>query len=311
MPSRNRNWIDWIVNTGRANLGTKIISIFIAVFMWAIVLGSRNVEVSKDMALELITPQDLVASNEVPDKVTFKLSGPKAFLRAVLDRHEDPIRVNLTGQKPGLVTYRLFSDNIRLPIGVKVLSINPAAILVKLEYVKRRDVPVKVELRGSLPDGFKLGHVSVHPEVVRIKGPESKIDSVTEISTAPIDLSNLRQTLDREVSMDLSRQGVQIDGALPRVQVEVEPISANFRIKNVDIRVLSSYKVRLEESTVSVLVRAMPKDLKQLDRNHIYAVVDLTGKSKGRYVDVPVKVTLPENVGLAKVIPDHVTVTLY
>src|SRR3954463_5722322 len=137
----------WLALT--SNLGTKLISVAIAVVLWMIVLGSRNVEATKEIPLEVITPADIVPANEIPDRIAFRLSGPKAFLRSILDRREDPIRVNLSGAKPALVTYRFFSDNIRVPIGVKVLSINPTAILVKLENLKRRDVPVKVELRGN------------------------------------------------------------------------------------------------------------------------------------------------------------------
>src|SRR5262245_15471930 len=114
-----------------SNLGLKLVSVIMGVVLWFVVLGSRNVEVTKEVPVELITPSDLVPSNEIPDKISFRLVGPKAFLRAVLDRKEDPIRVNLGGARPGLVTYRFFSDNIQLPIGVKVLSINPTAILIK------------------------------------------------------------------------------------------------------------------------------------------------------------------------------------
>jgi hypothetical protein len=110
--------------------------------------------------------------------------------------------------------------------------------------------------------------------------------------------------------LDLQRVNVQLDGPVPRLFVDVEPLSPNFRIKNVDIRVLSSYKVRLDERTVTVLVRADAKSLRSLDKDKVYAVVDLSGKPKGHYVE-PVKVTLPEDVGLVRVIPDKVGVTLY
>src|SRR5689334_22531141 len=97
-----------------SNLATKLISLAIAIVLWIVVLGSRNVEVTKEIPLEVITPADIVPSNDIPDRIAFRLSGPKAFLRAVLDRREEPIRVNLSGAKPGLVTYRFFSDNIRV-----------------------------------------------------------------------------------------------------------------------------------------------------------------------------------------------------
>jgi hypothetical protein len=97
---------------------------------------------------------------------------------------------------------------------------------------------------------------------------------------------------------------------LPRVHIEIDPTSANFRIKNVDIRVLAPYKSKVDEKNVTVLVRAAPKDLKSLDRSRVYAVADLRKKPKGKH-HVPVTVSLPPGIGLIKVIPDKVNVTLY
>ncbi len=293
-----------------SNLGTKLVSIAIAIVLWLVVLESRNFEVSKDIPLEIVTPADIVPANDIPDHISFRLSGPKAFLRAVLDRPEEPIRVNLAGAKPALVTYRFFSDNIRVPIGVKVLSINPTAILIKLEYLKRRDVPVHVELRGVPPEGYRVVSTTIHPELVRIKGAESKVEAVTDLETTPIDVSNLRHPLDREAPLDLSRLGVQLDGPVPRALVDVEPISANFKLNKVAVRVLTPYRYKLDEKTVTVSVRAEPKDIRTLDPSRVYGVVDLTGKPKGTYEE-PVKVVLPEDVGLVKVVPDRVNVTLY
>ena len=212
------------------NLGTKAISVIVALVLWVVVLGSRNVEVVKEVPVELITPTELVAGNDVPEKLAFRLSGPKAFLRSLLDRQDEPIRVNLSAGKQGLNTYRFFQDNIRLPIGVKVVSITPPAILVKLEYVKRRDVPVKLETLGELPEGRKLIHAEVSPPVVRIKGAESRIDSVTELSTLPLDLAGVRESLEREIGLDIARHGVMVDGPLPRVLLEVESVAPNRRM---------------------------------------------------------------------------------
>jgi YbbR domain-containing protein len=257
----------------------------------------------------VVTATDVMPANEIPDRVAFRLAGPKAFLRAVVDRREDPIRVNLTGSKPNIVTYRFFSDNIRVPPGVKVLSISPTAILIKLEYVRHREVPVKVELRGLPPEGYRIVRTTVEPATIRLKGPESKVSAISEVFTTPIDVSNLTESKTVDVGLQIEKSNVQAEGPLPKVTVEVEPVSANFRIRNIDIRVLSPYQSVLDEKTATVLVRARAEDLKSLDRSQVDAVVDLRGKPKGRYT-VPVKVTLPPKIGLVKVIPEKIRVLL-
>ena len=309
MTSRN-HFLEAFVESVTTNFGTECISVIIAIVLWVVVLGSRNVEVTKDIPLEVITPTELVASNDIPDHVSFRLSGPKAFLRAILDRREDPIRVNLSGSKPGLVTYRFFSDNIRVPIGVKILGINPTAIVIKLEPIKHKEVPVKVEVQGAPPEGYRLTHIQVVPETVKIKGAESKVDATAELRTSPIDLSEVRQTTEKEAPFELGHYGVLIDGKLPKVKITIEALAANYRIKNIDIHVASSYKVRVDDKDVTVLIRADAAELKSLDRSQVFGNVDLTGKPKGTY-NMPVKVTLPPNVSLVKVLPEKVTITLY
>lgn len=120
----------------------------------------------------------------------------------------------------------------------------------------------------------------------------------------------MRQPTEKEAAFDLAHYGVQVESRLPTVLVGVEPISANFRIKNIDIRVTSSYKVRIEDRNVTVLVRADPKELKRLDRSVVFGKIDLSGKPKGTYT-MPVQVVVPSDVSLVKVVPDKVTVTLY
>jgi YbbR domain-containing protein len=301
--------VDRFLGVVKINIGAKLFSFFLAMVLWGVVLGSRSMEVTKEIPLEIVTNGELTPANEIPDRIAFKLSGPKAFLRAILDRREDPIRVNLAGAKSGLVTYRFFSDNIHLPIGVKVLSITPSSILIKLEQTKRREVPVQLELRGEPPEGYQLIRSEVRPEKIKIVGAESRVDSVVNISTLPVDVSSIRATGEKEVDLDLERQQVKLEGQAPRVFFQVEPIPANFRIRNVEVRVLSNHRARVEERTISLHVRAESKVLQNLDRSQVFGVVDLRGRAKGKYNEA-VRVTLPDGVVAVKTIPERVNIVL-
>lgn len=300
----NMNW-SWITN----NIAVKAISVVIAIILWSVVLGSRNVEAVKEVPIEILTSSDVVPGNDPPDRVSFKLAGPKAFLRAIMDRREDPIRVNLVGSKPGIVNYRLFSDSIRLPPGIKVLSISPSNFAIRLEYVKKREVAVKLEVRGNPPEGFKLSRAKVVPSTVRIKGPQSKIESISELTTLPIDLSETRQSFEREVAFELGSSGIKVDGDFPKATIEVEAATPNFKLKNIEVRVLTSYPYKLSDKTVTVFIRASAKDLKNMDKGNIYAFVDLRGRRKGRHQEA-VKVKLPDGVSLVRVVPEEVSVNL-
>lgn len=306
----NSQWIVrlWILVSN--NFGTKLIAVLVAMIFWGIVFGSRNIEATKEVPLEVITSSDVAPVNEIPDRIAFRLSGPKAFLRSVVNRVEDPIRVNLVGTQPAMITYRFFSDNIRVPIGVKVLSIYPPSITIKLEHVKSRELPIHLQIQGTPPEGYRLGKVEVKPSTIHVAGPETKVNHLTELQSKPIDISHLKTTLEEDVPLDLAASFLRIEGKWPKVHIEVEPASANYRIKNIDVHVISALRSKVTEIGISALVRASQKDLQLMDRDQIYGIVNLEGRAKGKY-EAPVEVHLPDGIGLVKVIPSQVHVTLY
>lgn len=303
-------WQEQLKDSLLSNLGTKLVSLVIAVVLWVVVLGSRNVEVSKEVPLEILTPPELVVANEMPERLTFRISGPKAFLRSVLDRREEPIRVNLIGNKPGLVTYRFFSDHIRLPIGVRVLSVNPSSVLIKLEELKKREVPLKIITQGTVQPGLVIKSIKATPGTVTIKGAESKLEGITEVPSVPIDLTEISSSLERDLPLDLIRLGVQLEGALPKVRVEVVGHGANYKIRNIEVRVLSSHRAKLDPPRISALVHASPTELKKLDRSKIYAILDVEGKDRGNYTLAPT-IILPPAITLVRIQPEQVNLTLY
>lgn len=292
------------------NAFLKLVSIVIAVLLWVVILGSRKTEVTKEVPLEVVTAEGVVVANPYPDRIRFQLSGPQAFLRAILDRRDPPIRVNLTRSKIGPVNYRFFSDNIKLPIGISVQSIKPNSLLFRLEKEVTKEVPVRITIRGTPPEGYQVIKKSTSPTRVKLRGPRSKISKLGYIYAHPIDVSDAKRTLSAPASFDTRQHGVDLVGEPPEIKVQIKPVSANFRIRNVKIRVLSDFRARLSEKSVTVFVRADTEDLENLDQSKVFAEIDLRGQKKGKYTKV-IDVKVPENIGLVKVMPEKVKVTLY
>lgn len=293
-----------------SNMGLKAVSLGIGVILWFIVLGSRNVEITKEVPIEIVIPSSLTVANEVPDKVAFRISGPKAFLRGILNRKEDPIRVNLSSAKAGLFTYRFFSDNIQMPLGVKVLSINPPAMVVKLEHVKTKEVPVRLVTRGSSPEGYKLEKLELTRSTVRLKGPESKMESISEVKTQPVELGSLREIGDKEVRIDIDKlSGVVLEGEPPRIHFEVYQELSTFRIKGLAIQVRSNRSARAIPKEVSIMVSTTTEQMRNLDRDKIKVYVDAQSRRAGTHM-LPIKVEMPEAFQLIRVLPAKAKVIL-
>ena len=196
---------------------------------------------------------------------------------------------------------------------MNVKSISPTSILLKLERTHQKKVPVRVELNGTPPEGYEITQVKVEPPAVMIKGARARLKTVSEIPTVPIDVTELRQSFQEEAQLEMGRPGVSLpeEAQTPKVTISIQAVSANFRIRNVGIRVLSKYRAKLSRSKATVLVRASEEDLKGLDQSKVFAQVDLRGKDKGKYLRQSIKVSLPDRIGLVKVVPSKVDVTLY
>lgn len=291
------------------NGGLKLVSLLGAVVLWLAVLGSRSVEVSKDLPLEILLPEGLVNANEVPERATFRILGPKAFVRSVLERKDPPLQVHLEYAKSGLLTYRLYPEMLKLPLGVRVVSVHPNSVLLNLESVRTKSVPIRLELRGSVPEGYSLVRAQLSSPQIQIRGPKSRLSSISEVSTVPIDISELKESLRRETLLEPMVAGVTALGQMPFLELDIRPTSANFKLSTVPVEVQSFLKAVVHERAVTLFVRASAEALRDLKPNDVKVVVDMRGKSAGTHW-MDVKVELPPTVAFVKALPERVRVDL-
>ena len=292
------------------HLATKLVALFVAAVLWVVVLSSRSVELTKDIPLETILPSDLIITNELPDRIAFRLSGPKAFRKALLERPELPIKVNLSAAKTGFISYNFTSDDIKLPPGMKVLSISPGSIRIKLEKVKSTKVPVRLDLRGAPAEGYKIIKTQIIPEQVRIKGARQTIGRIKEIVSLPVDISDMTSDYEETLSFDPINTDFKLDEPAPKVFLQIKASVPNFKLKNIAIKVLTAHRYKISSPKITVYVRAPVDMLKSIDHSQVFAEIDLKDKPKGKYT-VPVTVTTPKNIGVVRAVPDQVNITLY
>src|SRR5439155_21594153 len=82
-----------------------------------------------------------------------------------------------------------------LPIDVKtidsrarIVDVNPSKAIVRLEQIKKKDVPVRVAMRGELPAGYRAQAAKTTPDTVSVTGPATRVDPVAA-AVADVDLS--------------------------------------------------------------------------------------------------------------------------
>ena len=79
---------------------------------------------------------------------------------------------------------------------VRVEEIQPPKVTLRLEHLARKEVPVKVNLIGSVPFGFTSKPPRTSPEFVSVTGPQSQIEQV-EFAVVDLRLDEIRTSVNQ------------------------------------------------------------------------------------------------------------------
>jgi YbbR domain-containing protein len=205
------------------NLGLKLLSVFLAVFLWAVVLGEQKVEVTVNIPLELNLPHNLVLANDPPDTLEVHLRGPKTLVTTLAARE---VVLNSVPTKfvEGENIITIQRDTIRVPRGIEVQEVNPRRIRLVMEALVEREVEVKPHLEGAPAEGFAVRAVTTSPARVKIVGPRSELRRLTQVSTLPIRLDGQAASFSIRVMLEPLGQQIRFQGDTPiTAQVEIGP----------------------------------------------------------------------------------------
>jgi|SRR5262245_14659824 len=212
------------------NLLYKVVSLLIACVLWAAAQGVTDVEQNLDVSIAVENvPANLVVVEESAHEINLRLVGSRAALRQAskaLQRYT----VSLEGAKPGEARLAVNKELISLPRGARIAASSPSSLVYQLETLATKSVPVRADLAGELPRGYKLVRVSVDPKEIAVVGAKSSVRNIREVVTDRIELARLRESTELESSVALGYPHVwrkDPDGGPIRVNVEIEPPAAS------------------------------------------------------------------------------------
>lgn len=167
-----------------ANWPLKLTSLLLAVLLWMVASFEEPSSRLVRVRLQLAVP----AGRELLEAPAAAQALVVGSTRSLLELEDRPL--TLTKAVPdsavgGHATIALAPADIRVPRGldVEVRDVQPREVVVTLDSLDDRLVPVRVLLRD--PDGRR---VTVSPADVRIVGPVRSTRRVTSVVTVPFDL---------------------------------------------------------------------------------------------------------------------------
>jgi len=203
------------------NLGLKLLSVAIAVFLWAVVLGDQKVERSVSIPLEVRElPADLVVLNEPTHTVEVRLRGPRTLVSTLTS--DEVILQGVPGPLvEGENTFTIRPEAIRVPRGIEVVGVSPQRVRLLLDRIAEREVEVGPRVEGSPAAGCVLKRVTVSPPRVRMTGPQSELRRITRVYTIPINLDGQSASFSARAMLEPPGRRIRTVDQIPII-VEVE-----------------------------------------------------------------------------------------
>ena len=195
---------------------------FLAIFLWVVVLGEQKVDVTVNVPLTLTLPAGLMLVNDLRESLEVHLRGPKTLVTSLAPREvtfSEPPGKLVEGEN--FIPIR--EDMVRVPRGIQVMDAAPHRIRVVLEALSERDIEVSPRVEGMPAAGFVVRRVISVPARVRMSGPTSEIRRLTQVRTLPVNLSGQMASFSVRVLLEPVGRQIRIqDGAPIVVEVEID-----------------------------------------------------------------------------------------
>ncbi|MBP9708424.1 MAG: hypothetical protein KBD78_12340 [Oligoflexales bacterium] len=309
---RNKfNWL-YIRSLILNNFVYKLASIFIAFFVWYIVLGEEVLETSMKLNVRIIVDEDYLVEDGPLRVKDITLKGPRAFMPAMTNK---PLEVIIAIPKGKVGTFRQRIDKEMIPSLDRRLNITVhdeyITFLVDRKYI--RVLPVKEIFVGSAADGFMISRTVVEPKNVRVTGLRSVVSRLNHIQTEPIDITGIKNSQSYEVSISVpervGKEGVAAESV--KVKVEVSENKVNQTFNNVPIQVVGSeFLATTRPKFVSIVIQGTSAVLEFIKKDDLSATIDLRDQKPGK-LDREIQVKIPPDTVLIETTPKSAAVEIY
>ncbi len=183
-------------------------------------------EIVRNVPLRIIDSQEVIATEECDvSTVNITVRGV-SHRRNIFSPSDFKIDIHLPQKDSGglrLVEFKILRDaNIKKPFGLKIISVTPEIITLKIDKRAQKELPVITRFTGSLSEDFACGEVKINPETVIVNGPESLLKNLAKAQTEQIILDPfIKENFERTVTLDFQNSKISFSPKEMLVNVEI------------------------------------------------------------------------------------------
>jgi len=192
-------------------------AVILSVFLWFFVASRGQSEIMLEAPLEFRDiPADLGIASSSAKTVKLTIRGQERFMKSI-NAHNIGVFVDMSKAREGEGIYHVNKEDVKLPFAISVMSIEPAAIKVKLDEMVSKSVPIRVSVIGMAEKGATVS-TSVEPKNMVIRGLKSEVRQIRYIMTEDFDISDIKETVTKSLELDTS--GMNVVPEVPNVMVK-------------------------------------------------------------------------------------------
>ena len=257
-------------------------------------------------------PEGLVVIAPPTRAIEVVVRGPKSKIKEILKNSTLIYELDLSGAEIGMNAFPVQLEEIVLPSGVRVLHTNLSLIIVKVDKLIQKELPVRVVLSGKPGPGYMIADSVVEPSQVKLTGPQTILGPLTEAKTKPIEINGVKDSINKKGMLDLPED---VHAVLPEntinahIYIEEKIIIKSFNQIKINGRD-TAYRYEVTPATLDLSVRG-PQNLvdKLSPENGLDVFIDLKDIKPGVYVRYAV-IKVPVGITLVSVKPEIYTVAV-
>lgn len=179
------------------NFWWRVLALVVAVSIWAVVASEPELSTFTTVPVEYRNmPDELEMSSQPAETVTLELRGPSGELRGFRENRQPFVELDMSDITPGVHTFNIDSDDVRLPRGVRLVRAFPSEVRIEFDRRLVRSIPVKVRFT----DGSNVARYHAVPDKLVVVGPARRVEQLDAALTDRVDASSASGTSEYHVN---------------------------------------------------------------------------------------------------------------
>jgi len=288
----------------------KVVALLVAGSLWVIAVLDRtyDVRVAVPVAAAASDTRRVITELDVKNAVV-TLEGKGRDLLGVKPR-QLAFRLEIPDSKVGTRQLQLSPAALKLPPDVRVRSLDPEKVELKLSAAAFRVVEVQVPTRGKPASGTALS-VNEPPAQVRLSGTDEDVKLAPAVTTETLDLATVTEPGRRRLKViPPEGGGYLVEPESVDVVIALEKEAARIFL-GVPVKVTApdSRRAEIDPTEAQIAVAGPASRINTLKASDITAQVRASGLGPGDY-ELAAEISLPPDFHLVKCEPQLFDVTV-